>query len=493
MLPFAGRPEQKNFTQMEVFSMRAVYVFLALSLLLISPLCVASEQLDTSWDKLISGLQAARKSLADPGSFPADPTDRNLAEGHRYLLGHLGRLIEWEMRSDPRFPEFFRFVDMLRKWTGENPDTKYLGAPIDAKGYYRVSGQVANHAEWSTSDRGIAGPKAPRMVIFQTTTGSVGSTGGLEEMAICKNQTLASINSFDLQIEAGGKFELLVGPEQPPDYPGNFLLSKKKMNCRATGVESVRQAQVLSVREIFSDWENERSIDMEIVRLDAKGTSRPPIDSDFMSKRLEKIAEAVPNQIRFWQLLQEFPMEMRRDVNNDGRRNMPVNDINPPAPPFTAGGVAGAGQLYAGGIFELAEDEALLVKVTSPVEPHYMGFQLNNHWLEGPDQQNFVSSLNGHQLPVASDGSRYFVVSHRDPGIQGWVDTTGLPRGSIAMRFIFRSVLPEEQLPTTKAQLVKNSALRSLLPADTAVVSSEQRQEEIAVRQSHIKRRWRGH
>lgn len=477
--------------------MKRAYWFLLAMVLGISPATYSDteskRQLDASWLSLMQGLEQAQLSLTDPASFPPEPTDRNLAEGYRYMLAHLGRMIEMEMRLDPHFPEFYRSMDMLRKWTAENPDTMYLKAPIDSTGLYRVSGTIAATGEWANSARGLPGPKAPRMATFQTITDVPGSTGGLQEMANCKNQTLAHLSSFDLQIENDGRFEILIGPERPADYEGNFLLSKKQMDCPATSESAERHARFLSVREIFSDWENEQTIDMEIVRLDARGEHRPPINSAWMSQRLERIASELPNQIRFWQLLQEFPLEIRRDANGDGRRNMPVNGINPPAPPFTAGGVAGARQLYAGGIFELGQDEALVVKVVAPVEPHYIGFQLHTLWFEGPDQQNYTSSLSGHQLPAASDGARYYIIAHRDPGVAGWVDTTGLDSGSFGMRFIFRENPEEGDMPETRAQLVKLGDLHSILPADTPRVTPEQRREEIAIRQSHIKMRWRGH
>ena len=135
----------------------------------------------------------------------------------------------------------------------------------------------------------------------------------------------------------------------------------------------------------------------------------------------------------------------------------------------------------------------MIVKVTAPVEPHYVGFQLSNLWFEGPDQQNYVSSLTGHQLPVSSDGSRYYIVAHRDPGVAGWVDTTGLAKGSLSMRFIFRENPAAGNMPKANAQLVKLDDIHSVLPNDTPVVTPEQRKAEVAIRQSHIKMRWRGH
>lgn len=441
----------------------------------------------------MSGLQAAQESLTDSRYAAPPATDRNVAEGYRYMLAHLGRMIEMEMRQHPRYPEFNRSVDMLRKWTGENPDAMYLKAPLEATGYYKITGSVANPQEWLTSERGVRGAKAPRMVTFQTITDVPGATGELAEMASCKSQTLDFLNSFDLTLDASNRFEILIGPEKPADHNGNFILSRKRMSCPGTKTEAVKDARWLSVLEIFSDWEHEQTLDMEIVRLDAMGESRPPMTPEYMSERLRRIGEELPNQIRFWQRLQEVALEVDGDMNSDGRRNMPVNGINQPATPFTAGGVAGARQLYAAGVFEFDEDQALIVKVTAPVEPHYIGFQLNNLWFEGPDQQNYVSSLSGHQLPVASDGSRYYIVAHRDPGVQGWVDTTGLEKGTHAMRFLFRKDPPEAQMPRAEATLVKFAAIANHIPADTPRVTAEQRRAEIAVRQSHIKMRWRGH
>ena len=85
-----------------------------------------------------------------------------------------------------------------------------------------------------------------------------------------------------------------------------------------------------------------------------------------------------------------------------------------PRPPFSAGGVAGARQLYSGGTFELEDDEALVVKIDlRGTDPHYVGFHLGNLWGESADQATYVSSLSGAQLATEADGARYYVVSKR--------------------------------------------------------------------------------
>ena len=113
--------------------------------------------------------------------------------------------------------------------------------------------------------------------------------------------------------------------------------------------------------------------------------------------------------------------------------------------------------------------------------------------MEGPDQQNYVSSLSGHQLPIASDGSRYYIIAHHDPGVEGWVSTTGIQHGFFAMRFLFRDDPDQQQLPAAETMLVPLAELKNVLPSDTKLITSEQRLEEISIRQQHIERRWRGH
>ena len=46
----------------------------------------AKNQLRAAWDEMIKALQDARDAIDQPELMPAPPTDRNLAEGYRYLM-----------------------------------------------------------------------------------------------------------------------------------------------------------------------------------------------------------------------------------------------------------------------------------------------------------------------------------------------------------------------------------------------------------------------
>ena len=189
------------------------------------------------------------------------------------------------------------------------------------------------------------------------------------------------------------------------------------------------------LREIFHDWEREDLLDLELVRLGSEGTHPPPLAPEQAAAQLRRVGEWVKHQMRYWNEFYAVTLETYGDRNGDGKRFMPRNDLNPPNPGVAFGGQAT--NLYAGGVFELAPDEALLIEVSVPVEPAYSGFHLANLWGESLDFANHQSSLNGFQVEVDPDGVRRYVVAHRDPGVANWIDTTGLPEGFLSLRWTY--------------------------------------------------------
>ena len=109
---------------------------------------------------------------------------------------------------------------------------------------------------------------------------------------------------------------------------------------------------------------------------------------------------------------------------------MPRNDFNHPAGASLATGGGQSTNVYAGGVYDLADGEALFIDAEVFEPPAYMGFHLSNVWGESHDFANHVSSLNGTQAQRDDDGHYRYVVAHRDPGVPNWLDTTGLPRDS---------------------------------------------------------------
>ena len=99
----------------------------------------------------------------------------------------------------------------------------------------------------------------------------------------------------------------------------------------------------------------------------------------------------------------------------EGERFMPRNAFNQTN---AASGATGGGQstnLYAGGIFELEPEEALVIESRIQIPPQYMGFHLGNLWGESLDYANHQSSLNGFQVEPDPLGSPAIMPASKKP------------------------------------------------------------------------------
>ncbi len=147
--------------------------------------------------------------------------------------------------------------------------------------------------------------------------------------------------------------------------------------------------------------------------------------------------------------------------------------------------------IYAGGIYDLKEDEALYIEATFTGKPVYTSMHLGNLWGESPDYANHQSSLNDHQMYMGADGKQRWVVAHRDPGVQNWIDTTGLTSGFLSHRWAYSELPPKEEWPTITGRVIPFDEIQSTFPADQPRVTPEQRREVIRVRQRHVQKRYR--
>ncbi len=100
---------------------------------------------------------------------------------------------------------------------------------------------------------------------------------------------------------------------------------------------------------------------------------------------------------------------------------------------------------------------------------------------------NRQSSLNDTQAHIDSDGKFRAVISQRDPGVPNWLDKGDYPWGVIQMRWNRASDYPD---PTIKKVLL--AEVRDHLPADTPVVTPEQRRESLRARRegAQLRRIW---
>ncbi len=452
----------------------------------------AGDELRAAFDHLIGTLQEARDTIDDPQYFPPAPTRRVLAEGYRYLAGFIHHGIERSFHEDPDFPAFRNALSIFNKSTIENSDAIYFYSPIDGAKNYRVSGQVEDFRHWSGAPRIADGPTAPQYLIFEVSAGPMaGDTGDLRELTPGYRTGFGTIDSSSLEVDKDGHFELMLGPEKPVGYEGNFICTKKGPSSRDPEGGD-RFATYISGRQLFYDWENEEPIELQIECLDTAGEHPPALTPERAAENLRRMGDIIRGQMRFWLEFYDVVLNCNGTHEHDGRPYfMPVNAYNTPnsASSDTGGGMST--NIYAGGIYDLAEDEAFYIEATFTGTPVYASMHLGNMWGESPDYANHQSSLNDHQMYMGEDGVQRWVVAHRDPGVQNWIDTTGLPRGYLSHRWAYSQLPDKANWPTITGRVIRFDEIADVFPADQPHVTPAERREAIRIRQRHVQKRFR--
>lgn len=319
-------------------------------------------------------------------------------------------------------------------------------------------------------------------MIFETHTAYAGDSGSLMELSPAHRMITGSLDSSELRIESDGQFEILVGPQAPTGFTGNFLPSR----VTETGSWT---AQYLIVRVLFHDWAHEYCPDLHIEQIGQEGRHPRAIDAADAASRMRRAGSIVENQMKFWNEFYDVILEAHGDRNGDGATFMPRNGLNAPARANLATGGGQNTNVYSGGVFDLEPDEALLIETSVPVQPAYSGFHLSNLWGESLDYANHQSSLNGFQAEPDDDGIVRYVVAAGDPGVPNWLDTTGLRKGFLSFRWTYAQ--DPEQLPEISVSTVPLADVRSRMPATTRTVTPDERAAQIAIRQAHVQRRYR--
>ncbi|MCR9103845.1 MAG: hypothetical protein NXI15_01020 [Gammaproteobacteria bacterium] len=454
------------------------------------------QALRAAWDDMIQSLQEARDAIDHPELMPPPGSERNLAEGYRYLMGFVHYGIERAFHEDPQRPHFRNALSIINRSTIDNADAVYFYAPLDGKASYRLQGKVEDWRHWRNEPPLEGQPKAPFYLIFETMSGVMaGDSGSLRELTPGVKVQTGRLDSSELQVEADGSFEILLAPERPADYSGNFIATLKVVDQPHPfdpDVPAQRYANVVSGRQLFCDWENEVPIHLELEQIGAEGTHGAPYDAVTAAAQIRQCGDLVRSHMRywneFWTILMGTYGEREGSIPGVAFPRNAFNQVN------AAAGSTGGGQstnLYAGGVFELAPDEALIIENRVQVPPQYIGFQLGNLWGESIEYANQTGSLNGYQMTPDEDGVFRMVVAHRDPGVANWLDTSGHPEGFLTARWAYSSTPDKAEWPQITASKVRFDDIAKHLPENTARLDPAQRRQQVRIRQRHVRRRYR--
>jgi len=359
-------------------------------------------------------------------------TDAEQAGGYMALLRALVKGIEGEVFQDVDYP-YFRFVDFWLREGGDNPDQKYAFSPVRGGADYRIWGTLGS----------------ARRIEFQLYSGQPWAGTG---------RSVGYLAFEDIELNPDGSFEVHI---TSASREGNWL----EMPSDATTIFS---------RHIYDEWNDATPGTLHIDRVGYEGKRRPQLSTEELAARLRKAGATFERTAKTWPAF-----VAQRYVASLARNTMPE-----PVDTYALGGAKG--RWMSNGYFDLKPDEALLI-TTWPTKAQYQAMQLADMWFASLESANQISSLTTKQSLLSPDGAYYTVVSAADPGHANWLDTGGLPRGVVLMRYDgVQGKLPESQYPS--ARRVPLAEIPNLIPG-FEVVSEAERERVRAARRKHLQLR----
>jgi len=373
------------------------------------------------------------------------------------LISHL----EEDLLFDPDFPTF-RVVDQRTRGGGDNSDQRYLMARINGGDTYRIWGRIG----------------AERRVELQVYAGNPYMAGG-------GGRSAGFLAHEDLQVDPDGRFEVIASPTPPesPETPATGELSESPGTGESPGsgtgnwIENPPDGTRILVRQVYGEWSRDDIGEIHIDRAGHEGDLKPLLTADELAARLRRAMAGFDNHVGLWpEMVRRLYME-----------RLQPNELSAPIDPGAVGGVSG--RFMAFGTWDLADDEALVI-TTWPASGNYQGIQLTDLWWSSLEYANRQTSLTGDQALLGGDGSYTFVLAASDPGVANWLDTMGMRRGVIMLRFDGTREPEFDPAKRPVARLVKLSDLDRHLGPGVARISAEGRRAAIAARRAHVQARF---
>ena len=343
----------------------------------------------------------------------------------------------WSSNQDPLRPKVTCITRLAHevegravpgtRWGIDNPDSIYRVIPISGDERYEIHGQVG----------------ANRMTENYFTLWN-------ENMG-----TVDVLNGRTMEVAADGSFTITVDPS-PADG-------------RANHVRSTPEAHEFYIRDVILDWGKDDPNHLTIERLGDPATSP--------ARTLDEQAELTA---RFMAHYADFTGKL-----SYGTYKMPENHFSLGWSADHTGGLRN--QVYVGGRFLLAADEAFIVDVSDGGAEYFI-VPLSNIWGTSLDILDRTASLNKAQSIANEDGTYTYVISAQDPGVHNWIDTCGMPEGILTLRMAeFPEGGAREDLSAT-GRVVKLDQLDVEIP-DVPRVTGEQRAAQLATRRAGYLRR----
>ncbi|WP_238951026.1 DUF1214 domain-containing protein [Mycobacterium sp. IDR2000157661] len=352
----------------------------------------------------------------------------------------------------------------------DNPDTIYRFMGVNGASEYVITGRFHD-----TSEAGV-----PSDVTFSVLEGLAGTTSSL-------------LSYDDLEINDDGTFTITV--------------SREPANGRANHLQLTNGSTIIAARDTLGNWNSEVPMSLSIARVGGPPDSLfaqlggfaflgqfisgnplltslvslvPPLP--YMPPVLRGVFTAAILVVRGANEQAKYMALATHDPETGARR--PVNRVSQPS----SNAEFLANQRQSNGHFQLADDQALVLRIDPGQAEHFV-VPTYNIWTITDDYWNEPASLNTEQAVPNADGTYTVVISPTDPGAANWVSTSGLNQGTLSIRF---QGLPGEVTDgpsIVDQQVMSHQELAGYLPAIPFVTPAE-RAAQLAARKEGFDNRW---
>lgn len=353
---------------------------------------------------------------------------------HQHIMMVLSLAYIETFGSRAERPDWVPHIPFYMPWGAPNPDDIYRFAPCDAKGTYRFFGKK--------------GTSPVALLTFRTGGANVGEING---------RNLAEVDLTTVDADAQGNYSFIVSPERPAGYAGPW--------------HPMPPATTSLLYRSRTNTPEETDPICKIERLDVPPPRLIPTP-DEQAHRLKMMVTFATKQNEF------LLSYLNRFRDRGGDKGFVSDDQS------GYGGVATQRVLMH--LFELQDDEALILETELPETVRYWSVQIYDRHFSAVDYVFHQASLNGYQAKTDSDGRLRVVVSARDPGVPNWLDTGGWTKAGAFWRWTYAS-----SYPVPSVTKVKFADVRRHLPKDTPEVSTAERTKILSARSSYYQTRGR--
>jgi hypothetical protein len=390
-------------------------------------------ELRSAWKSYLETLDELRQRYDESEQFRLAPDQIGMA--YRQLMEVQALAYNFAIGPRHAHPRMFRNTTWNTEFYaigGNGPDFDYRVTFLDGRHTYRLSGT------WNDC----------RFMIAQANFRMPGSEG---------SRCLANYDLSTFSQDDDGRFVIVVSATP---HEGNWI-----------ALEPDEPYQWLMFRPTLESWDAIPP-KMEIRRtseLAKHETELAEYSQEVVARRIRQAASLLRYFIGEWPLT-FAPLTLEKAGGFNRYYELSTSE---------GGEVGSPAAQYLQFVFDVAEDEALILELEEQPDAPYWSFQLFDIWQHSLAMRTAQTSLHMSQISIDSDGKCRLVLCGTDPGYWNWLDSGSYRRGEVlwrtynATRNVGHSIMR-----------VKRADLGSILPADTRRCSPKERARELARREA---------